>query len=141
VLLCTSGVDHLQHTKWIALAAVALKLPHIMLKAASALKHCTLDINTLMTIAVAGGPCLLTHNLLFLMLHKALHPCAMLRPQPSPCPALQKLGSHHGCVQMLRQAWFAGAIAIGQYTEAGVVVVLFCVAEHLERNCRCAGQD
>ena len=54
VPLCTPGVNHLQHTKWIALAAVALKLPHIMLKAASALKHCTLDINTLMTIAVAG---------------------------------------------------------------------------------------
>lgn len=52
------GVNHLQHTKWIALAAVALKLPHIMLKAASALKHWTLDINTLMTIAVAGGPSL-----------------------------------------------------------------------------------
>ena len=56
VPLCTAGVNHLQHTKWIALAAVALKLPHIMLKAASALKHWTLDINTLMTIAVAGGP-------------------------------------------------------------------------------------
>ena len=33
---------------------MALKLPHIMLKAAAALRHCTLDINTLMTIAVAG---------------------------------------------------------------------------------------
>jgi hypothetical protein len=51
----TPGVNHLQHTKWIALAAVALKLPHIMLKAAAALRHCTLDINTLMTIAVAGA--------------------------------------------------------------------------------------
>ncbi len=28
----------------------------------------------------------------------------------------------------------AGAIAIGQYTEAGVVVVLFSIAELLERN-------
>lgn len=29
----------------------------------------------------------------------------------------------------------AGAVALGQYTEAAVVVVLFSVAEFLERNC------
>lgn len=45
---------HLEHTKWIALAAVAVKLPTIMLRAAAALRCWVLDINTLMTIAVAG---------------------------------------------------------------------------------------
>lgn len=86
-LALITGVQWLEHTKWVALAAVAVKLPHIVMKAAAALACWVLDINTLMTIAVAG------------------------------------------------------ALAIGQYTEAGVVVVLFSVAEFLERNCSRRARD
>ena len=74
----------LEYFKYIALAAVAVPLPGIILKALGALRHGILDIHFLMTLAVAG------------------------------------------------------AIAIGEYTEAGTVVVLFSVADFLES--RCTGQ-
>ncbi len=50
-----AGVWWLEHFKWVALGAVAVKLPRIVLKASAAL-HCRIiDINALMSIAVAGA--------------------------------------------------------------------------------------
>lgn len=79
-----TGVEWLEYLKYVALGAVALPLPEIVLKALGALRHGILDIHFLMTLAVSG------------------------------------------------------AIAIGEYTEAGTVVVLFSVADFLES--RCTGQ-
>lgn len=79
-----TGVAWLAQLKWVALGAVALPLPGIVLKALGALRHGVLDIHLLITIAAAG------------------------------------------------------AIALGDYTEAGTVVVLFSVADFLES--RCTGQ-
>lgn len=55
--LCSlpAGVWWLEHFKWVALGAVAVKLPRIALKASAAM-HCRIiDINALMSIAVAGA--------------------------------------------------------------------------------------
>lgn len=125
------GVRHLEHTKWIALAAVAVKLPHIMLKAVAALRCWVLDMNTLMTIAVAGAArtphcCTICSHRVFDGQHCGATVTTAATAGRSKAP-LQLFNVFDCC---------AGAIAIGQYTEAGVVVVLFCVAEHLERNCR-----
>ncbi len=54
-LACIAGVRWLKAFKWVALAAVAVKLPHMVLRAAAALRGWVLDINMLMSIAVAGA--------------------------------------------------------------------------------------
>ena len=41
----------------------------------------------------------------------------------------------------LELCFFAGAIAIGDYTEAATVVVLFGVADFLESNCTSKARD
>lgn len=79
-----TGWQWLEYLKYVALGAVALPMPGILLKALGALRHGIFDIHLLMTLAVSG------------------------------------------------------AIAIGEYTEAGTVVVLFSVADFLES--RCTGQ-
>ncbi|KAI8104140.1 hypothetical protein M9435_006666 [Picochlorum sp. BPE23] len=79
-----TGWEWLEYLKYVALGAVALPMPGILLKALGALRHGIFDIHLLMTLAVSG------------------------------------------------------AIAIGEYTEAGTVVVLFSVADFLES--RCTGQ-
>lgn len=79
-----AGVSWMVQLKWVALGAVALVLPGIVLKAFGALRHFVFDIHLLITIAAAG------------------------------------------------------AIAIGDYSEAAIVVVLFSVADFLEA--RCTGQ-
>ena len=50
-----AGWRWLDPTKWVALAAVAVKLPRIALKAIAAVRCKLLDFNALMTIAVAGA--------------------------------------------------------------------------------------
>lgn len=79
-----TGVEAIGYLKYVALAAVALPMPGIILKAFGALRHGYFDIHLLITLATAG------------------------------------------------------AIAIGEYVEAGTVVVLFSVADFLES--RCTGQ-
>lgn len=79
-----TGWEWMEYLKYVALGAVALPMPGILLKALGALRHGIFDIHLLMTLAVSG------------------------------------------------------AIAIGEYTEAGTVVVLFSVADFLES--RCTGQ-
>lgn len=79
-----TGAGWLEYLKYVALGAVALPLPGIILKAVAALRHGFFDIHLLITLATAG------------------------------------------------------AIAIGEYTEAATVVVLFSVADFLES--RCTGQ-
>lgn len=44
-----------QPLKWVALAAVAVALPQIILRSYAAIQRCTLDINVLMLIAVGGA--------------------------------------------------------------------------------------
>lgn len=53
-LMIVAGATWLEPLKWLAIVAVAVKLPRILIKAFAALRVWVLDINTLMTIAVAG---------------------------------------------------------------------------------------
>jgi Zn2+/Cd2+-exporting ATPase len=82
-----TGVPWLEHFKWVALGAVAVCLPRILLKALGALRGWVLDIHFLMTVAVAG------------------------------------------------------AIALGDYSEAAAVVVLFSAADFLEGRCSNRARD
>ena len=50
-----AGQEWLDNFKWVALGAVAVGGPRIALKGLAALRHLTMDINILMTIAVAGA--------------------------------------------------------------------------------------
>jgi Cd2+/Zn2+-exporting ATPase len=45
----------LQHLRWVALGAVAVGIPPILVKAWAAVRSATLNINALMVIAVAGA--------------------------------------------------------------------------------------
>ena len=59
LLQATTGHPWLDNFKWVALGAVAVGLPRIALKGLAALRHLTMDINILMTVAVAGTePCM-----------------------------------------------------------------------------------
>ena len=49
-----AGAHWLDALKWLALVAVAVKLPRMVAKAAAALRCWVLDINALMSVAVAG---------------------------------------------------------------------------------------
>jgi Cd2+/Zn2+-exporting ATPase len=51
-----SSPEYLDHFKWVALGSVAVGIPPILRKAWIALRNRTLDINLLMTVAVAGEP-------------------------------------------------------------------------------------
>lgn len=55
--LCCFAAGHpwLDGFKWVAIAAVAVGLPTILLRAFGGLRRGLLDINTLMTVAVAGA--------------------------------------------------------------------------------------
>ena len=50
-----SSCDWCEHFKWAAVAAIVFGWPPVLRKAWGAVQHRTLDINTLMTIAVAGA--------------------------------------------------------------------------------------
>jgi hypothetical protein len=49
-----AGKHALEHLKWLAIASVAIGLPVILLRAVAGLRRGLLDINILMTVAVAG---------------------------------------------------------------------------------------
>jgi len=49
-----TGHAWLEQFKWVALGAVAVGIPRILLKGLASLRHFVLDINMLMTIAIAG---------------------------------------------------------------------------------------
>lgn len=49
-----AGHKWLDHFKWAAIAAVAIGIPTILLRALAGLRRFLLDINILMTVAVAG---------------------------------------------------------------------------------------
>ena len=49
-----AGKHGLEHLKWLAIASVAIGLPVILLRAVAGLRRGLLDINILMTVAVAG---------------------------------------------------------------------------------------
>ncbi|XP_042446739.1 cadmium/zinc-transporting ATPase HMA2-like [Zingiber officinale] len=56
LLLLISMFKHFFHPlKWLAIAAVAVGLPSIALRSVTAIQRCTLDINILMLMAVAGA--------------------------------------------------------------------------------------
>jgi hypothetical protein len=48
------GKHGLDYLKWLAIASVAIGLPVILLRALAGLRRGLLDINILMTVAVAG---------------------------------------------------------------------------------------
>jgi hypothetical protein len=50
----SSGHPGLEHLKWLAVAAAAIGLPVVLLRAVAGLRRGLLDINILMTVAVAG---------------------------------------------------------------------------------------
>ena len=49
-----AGKHALEHLKWLAIASAAIGLPVILLRAVAGLRRGLLDINILMTVAVAG---------------------------------------------------------------------------------------
>lgn len=54
--MCMLAAGHhwLEYFKWAAIAAVVIGLPTILLRAFAGLRRLLLDINILMTVAVAG---------------------------------------------------------------------------------------
>ena len=50
----TAGQHGWDYLKWVAIASVAIGLPVILLRAVAGLRRGLLDINILMTVAVAG---------------------------------------------------------------------------------------
>ena len=50
-----AGHAWLKHFQWVAVAAVGVGIPIILLKGVVSLRHLVLDINILMTVAVAGA--------------------------------------------------------------------------------------
>ncbi len=54
IRLFLAGHEWLEQFKWAAIAAVAIGLPTSLLRALAGLRRFLLDINTLMTVAVAG---------------------------------------------------------------------------------------
>ena len=50
-----AGHAWLKNFQWVAIAAVAVGIPLILLKGLVSLRHLVLDINILMTVAVAGA--------------------------------------------------------------------------------------
>lgn len=64
-LLSQADTQALRPLRWLALLAVAVGIPPILFKAWTALRACHMDINVLMTLAVAGGlGMVLLHNAL-----------------------------------------------------------------------------
>ena len=127
-----SGVKGLSHLRWAAIAAIALGMPPIVLRAFASLRRWLLDINVLMIIAVAGAvPNVLCRR--FVCIIGAIHPVNVYG-----APRRHKTLSNPspGCPDMLMREGLTvgatGAIAIGDYTEGAAVVVLFGLAEWLE---------
>ena len=110
LLLAIALFSYIYHPlKWLAVGAIAIGIPPILVKCFVSLRRCILDINILMIIA--GKQC-------FSYVSKILH--------------LKYLIIEDSYSNDFSMNPVIGAVALGDYLEAGAIVFLFTFAEWLE---------